>query len=52
MRVLAAGPIEGAMDAITHGWPHGHEARIVDFGHWEQQFARPLVELRRVVIGA
>jgi ubiquinone biosynthesis protein Coq4 len=39
--------IKPAMDAISHGWSYGREARSIQFIKFEQRLDQPLEEVRR-----
>lgn len=38
------GPV---MDALSHGWTLGRQARNLNYTRWEERFAEPIAELRR-----
>jgi ubiquinone biosynthesis protein Coq4 len=39
--------IKPAMDAISHGWTYGREARSIQFVKFEEMLDRPLEAVRR-----
>lgn len=46
MTFLHPEAITGTMDAISHGWSYGRAAKNIQFGRWEEQFERPLADIR------
>lgn len=47
MTLLDPDAIVPMMDAISHGWTYGREAKNLQFAHWETMLDRPLSELRK-----
>lgn len=47
MAFVDPGLIKPAMDAISHGWSYGREARSIQFIRFEEQLDRPLEDIRR-----
>lgn len=47
MTLLDPDAIQPMMDAITDGWQFGRTAKNIQFGRWEDQFDRPLADVRR-----
>ena len=47
MTFLDPDTIQPMMDAISDGWSYGRRTKNLQFARWEEQFDRPIDELRR-----